>query len=83
MIQQNFVDMEKMLELLEVNQSVSDHFAATTLTSAKGEVVFGKFLLASSLTFRPRLLFLQQGVLHAGESQFCSSLWENRSPSRP
>ncbi|KAJ9074661.1 ATP-binding cassette-type vacuolar membrane transporter Hmt1, variant 3 [Entomophthora muscae] len=40
MIQQNFIDMEKMLELLEVNQSVSDHYAAAPLASPQGEVVF-------------------------------------------
>ncbi|CAO3628668.1 unnamed protein product [Cunninghamella blakesleeana] len=40
MIQQNFIDMEKMLELFEEKQQVEDIPGAKDLTVEKGEVVF-------------------------------------------
>ncbi|CAG8518945.1 18668_t:CDS:10, partial [Racocetra persica] len=40
MIQQNFVDMEKMLDLFEEQQSVQDAPGATELKVAEGSVVF-------------------------------------------
>jgi ATP-binding cassette subfamily B (MDR/TAP) protein 6 len=42
MIQQNFIDMEKMLELFEVDQSVKDVPGAKELVVKSGNVVFGK-----------------------------------------
>jgi ATP-binding cassette subfamily B (MDR/TAP) protein 6 len=42
MIQQNFIDMEKMLELFEVDQSVKDVPDAKELVVKSGNVVFGK-----------------------------------------
>ncbi|KAI0244399.1 ATP-binding cassette-type vacuolar membrane transporter Hmt1 [Massospora cicadina] len=48
MIQQNFIDMEKMLELLEVHQSVSDLCAASSLNPAGGEVVFNRVCFSYS-----------------------------------
>ncbi|KAG0334572.1 Homocysteine S-methyltransferase 1 [Podila horticola] len=40
MLQQNFIDMEKMIELLEQNQSVQDSPGADRLIVTDGEVVF-------------------------------------------
>jgi ATP-binding cassette subfamily B (MDR/TAP) protein 6 len=44
MIQSNFIDMEKMLELLDENQSIKDAPDAKELEVSKGNVVFGKVL---------------------------------------
>lgn len=43
MIQSNFVDMEKMLSLLEERQTVQDAPDATDLVVKEGHVVFGMF----------------------------------------
>lgn len=41
MIQQNFIDMEKMLDLFKEQQSVQDLPGAPPLKVTEGEVVFG------------------------------------------
>jgi ABC-type transport system involved in Fe-S cluster assembly fused permease/ATPase subunit len=45
MIQSNFIDMEKMLALLEQVQTVQDAPNAKELVVSQGHVVFGKHLL--------------------------------------
>ncbi len=40
MLQQNFIDMEKMLKLLDQNQSVKDVPGAEPLIVSAGQVVF-------------------------------------------
>ena len=42
MIQQNFVDMEKMLDLFDVEETVKDAPDAKELQVKEGRVVFGK-----------------------------------------
>jgi ATP-binding cassette subfamily B (MDR/TAP) protein 6 len=41
-IQQNFIDMEKMMELLELNESIRDDPDASALNLVDGEITFGK-----------------------------------------
>ena len=43
MIQQNFIDMEKMLALFKEQQSVQDSPEATDLKVTEGSVIFGNF----------------------------------------
>jgi ABC-type transport system involved in Fe-S cluster assembly fused permease/ATPase subunit len=44
MIQQNFIDMEKMLSLFKEQQSVKDSPDATDLKVTDGSVIFGNFI---------------------------------------
>ena len=52
-IQQNFIDMEKMLDLLDMNESIQDDSDATDLILNGGSIVFGipLSLISKSLIF--------------------------------
>ena len=60
MIQQNFIDMEKMLELFKEQQSVQDIPGAEELKVTEGSVIFGNVYYPSKKSYQSMHIYFSQ-----------------------